>query len=431
MDQDNLKFVVPAHVRPVRDKVLAFVEGPVYALEKEHGAALGMGVAGLHSDSAPSSLVEGVRRLQAMAKEQGLWALGHPKELGGGGMSFADYIYVNEVQGRSELAPVALGTHSLQDSLMIWRNASEPVKAKYLSKVVSAEIYPSFAMTEPDVVSSDPTQLQTSARVDEATGEWVVNGRKWWTSNAANAAFTTVFVRTEFGPDVPTHAAFSIILVPTSDPGYQIQRETHVLGLEGGDHSEVKYVNCRVPAANLLGKRGSGFQIAQERLGPGRIFHCMRWLGVAQRGFDLMMERLVERKVRRKGVEEMLGEQQLMQQHVFDSYCDIQALRLLTLSAAEKMDSGDQARVELAAAKAWGAQALQRVLDRAIQVYGAKGLTDDTHLAAMYRLSRAGRIYDGPDASHVITVGKLLLREYAQDRRYDFSMSQAQPKPKL
>ncbi|CAK9095403.1 Acyl-CoA dehydrogenase family member 11 (ACAD-11) [Durusdinium trenchii] len=422
----ELKFVVPQHVEAIRNKVLKFVEEKVYPFEAElerlGSHAGGMGLGGLREGTSDAAVA--LKRLQQEAKDAGLWALGHPKEIGGQGMPFRDYIYVNEVQGRSELAPLALGTHSLQDSLMLFNHGSADIKEKYINKVVAADIYPSFAMTEPDVSSSDPTQIKTNAKLEN--GEWVINGVKWWTSNAANAEFTSVMVRTEFGPDVSPHAAFSIIIVPTSTPGYEIVRDTHVLGTHGADHSQVVYNNVRVPFSNLLGKRGEAFKISQERLGPGRLYHCQRWVGQCQRAFDVMMARLVERRVRGG---EKLGDMQLMQQHVFDSYCDIQALRLLTLHASEKMDSGDYARVELAAVKGWGAQALGRVMDRAVQVFGAKGLTDDTPLSSMYRMARAARFYDGPDATHVVTVGKLLVREYENGRRYDFCKSQSVPIP--
>ena len=240
-------------------------------------------------------------------------------------------------------------------------------------------------------------------------------------------------VRTE--ADTEEHSAFSIILVPTSTPGYRIQRTTHVLGTDG-DHSEVVYEDVRVPFTNLIGRRGAGFLIAQERLGPGRIFHCMRWIGQAQRAFDLMCDRLVKRKLPRRqaertgGAETVLGDKQLMKKHVFDSYCEISAHRLMTLAAAEKMDAGEYARVELAAAKAWGAGMLCRVLDRAVQVWGAKGLTDDTPLGGMYRHARASRFYDGPDEVHMDTVGRLVLREYNNGRRWDFGAGGATDGPK-
>jgi len=228
-------------------------------------------------------------------------------------------------------------------------------------------------------------------------------------------------VRTEFDEKIPVHSRFSILFVPTDTPGYTIVRSTHVLGTHGADHSEVIYNNVRIPATNMIGKRGEAFLISQMRLGPGRIFHCMRWLGQMQRAFDLMCQRLVSRKFR-KGV---LADQQLMKQLVFDSYCDIAAHRLMTLAAAEKMDAGELARVELAAAKAYGARALCRVMDRAIQAFGAKGLTDDTPLSDMYRLARAARFYDGPDETHIENLGKLITDEYKKGKTWDFAAGKA------
>src|SRR2546423_3488782 len=346
-----MTFAVPEHVRPIREKVRRFIEDKVYPAEtqvEEPGADRW-------------SIIQG---LMAEAKAAGLWALGHPKEIGGQGMPFLDYVYVNEVVGRSELATVALGTHSLQDSIMLNLYASDEWREAYLKRLVEGEVFPSFGMTEPDVASSDPTQLQTSAVLDG--DEWVINGRKWFTSGANIAAYTTVMVRTE--PDAPDHSAFSMIIVPTDTPGYNIVRDVPVMGHLGG-HCEVEYDNVRVPKDNLLGPRGHGFLIAQQRLGPGRIFHCMRWLGQAQRAFDLMCERANSRVA----FGEPLSRKQLIQKMVFDSYAEIQSCRLLTLAAAEKIDQGDPARVEIGVIKAAGATKLHHRMDRAIQGPGAQG----------------------------------------------------------
>ena len=403
-----LSFGFPDHLRDLRARVLRFVEDRVYPLET------------IDAQSDPGALAAGIARLQAEAKAQGLWALGHPKALGGGGMPFMDYVFINEVQGRSELALVCLGTHSLQDSLMLHKHASPAQRDRYLRPLVTAEIYPSFAMTEPDVASSDPLGIRTTAWLDARTNEWVVNGRKWWTTGAATAAYTTVMCRTGgvTGPvtnwaRAPLPAAgidgFSMILVPTDTPGYDIEGNTHVLGTHGVPHNVVRFDQCRVPASNLLGPRGMGFIIAQERLGPGRIFHCMRWLGQAQRAFDLMCRRLNTRRIRGG---KPLGTKQLMQQHVFDSYSEIQAARLLTLNAAAALDRGDPARVEIGAIKVFGARMLSNVIDRAVQVHGALGLTARTPLGSMLRHARAAHFYDGPDEIHISTVGRLVLREY-------------------
>lgn len=391
-----MTFAVPDSVRPVRDAVHAFVTERVEPLEPM-----------LHERP------EALRELQEQAKKEGLWALGHPRELGGGGLGFLDYVYVNEVQGRSEYGQLALGTFTLQDSLMLHEHASQEQRERYLEPLVRGDIWPSFAMTEPSVSSSDPTQLRTAAVLDG--DEWVINGHKWFTTGASHAAYTTVMCRTE-GDDAPPHLAFSMILVPTDTPGYRIVRETPVLGLSGA-HCEVRYEDVRVPASNLLGPRGQGFVIAQKRLGPGRIFHCMRWLGQAQRAFDLMCARLHTRTA----FGEPLAKKQLMRQHVFDSYAEIQAARLLTLQAAHAVDAGSDARVEIGAIKVVGARMLHNVIDRAIQVYGAAGLTPDTPLERMYRHARAGRIYDGPDEVHIDSVGRRVLGAYAAGGTWDFA----------
>jgi len=345
-----------------RERVKAFVESRVYPAED------------VLDNGPPDAARRVLGDLMAAAKAEGLWALGHPVAIGGQGMPFLDYVHVNEVIGRSQHAMVALGTHSLQDSLMLERYAAPEWRERYLLPLVAGDIFPSFAMTEPDVASSDPTQLQTTATLegDSNDGQWVIRGRKWFTTGAAGAAYTTVMCRTE-DERAAAHAAFSMIVVPTGTPGYRIVRDTPVLGLHHGlsGHYEVAYDDVRVPVANLLGPRGQGFAIAQMRLGPGRIFHCMRWLGQAQRAFDLMCRRLHERSAGG----EKLADKQLMQQFVFDSAAEIQAARLLTLDAAAKIDAGSDARVEIGLIKVVGAKMLHNVVDRAVQVFGVSGVS--------------------------------------------------------
>ena len=394
-----MSFEVPEHVRPIREKVIRFVEDEVYPAEPAV------------EDRDTPEAAEALRALMAKAKEQGLWALGHPVEIGGQGMPFLDYVYINEVVGRSPVAMVALGTHSLQDSIMLKEFADPRWREAYLKPLVEGEIFPSFGMTEPDVASSDPTQLQT--RGELVGDQWVINGRKWFTSGANRAAYTTVMCRTE--PDAPDHSAFSMIIVPTDTPGYNILRDVKVMGRYGG-HCEVDYDNVRVPKENLLGKRGAGFRIAQRRLGPGRIFHCMRWLGQAQRAYDLMCERANDRVAFGK----RLGEHQQIQKFVFDSLCEIQASRMLTLHAAHKIDQGTEARIEIGMIKVVGAQMLHNVIDRAIQVFGAKGVTEDTPLDRMYREARFARIYDGPDEVHIMNTARRVLRSYEVGDGWDF-----------
>ncbi len=395
-----MTFEVPEHIRDLRAGVYEFMTEVVEPAEPDLA----------REDAAAAKMLS---EMAAEAKSRGLWALGHPVELGGGGLPFLDYVYINEVQGRSEFGQRALGTWTLQDSIMLDRHASSRWREAYLEPLVAGDISPSFAMTEPGVAGSDPTGLQTTAVRDG--DEWVINGRKWFTTGAAEAAYTTVMCRTE--PDGAGHRAFSMIIVPTDNPGYRIVRDTPALGFTG-HHFEVAYDDVRVPAENLLGERGNGFAIAQERLGPGRIFHAMRWLGQAQRAFDLMCQRLVGRSA----FGEPLADKQLMQQHVFESFNEIQAARLLTLKAAERIDAGDQARVEIGAVKVIGARMVHNVIDRAVQVYGAEGLTDDTPLGAMYRAARFARLYDGPDEVHITTVGRRVLNEYRTGGNWEFGL---------
>jgi len=396
-----MSFEVPAHVRPIRDRVRRFIEEQIYPVES---------ILERRGDPEAGAMM---RRLMDEAKAAGLWALGHPREIGGQGLPFLDYVYVNEVIGRSEPAMVVLGTHSLQDSIMLNLHAAPEWRERYLKPLVAGEVFPSFAMTEPEVASSDPTQLQTSAVLD---GDfWVINGRKWFTSGADVAAYTTVMARTE--PEAPPHQAFSMIVVPTDTPGYTIVRDVPVMGMHCG-HCEVASDHVRVPRSNLLGPRGAGFLIAQQRLGPGRIFHCMRWLGQAQRAFDLMCERANSRVA----FGSPLADKQQVQQMIFDTAAEIQACRLLTLDAAHKIDQGDPARVEIGIIKVVGAQMVHNAIDRAIQVFGAKGVSADTPLERMYRAARFARIYDGPDEVHRVSVARQILRAYKKGETWDFGL---------
>lgn len=345
-----------------------------------------------------------MKELMAEARRRELWAVGHPREIGGQGMPFMEYVHVNEEIGRAFHAMQALGTLSLQDSLMLLRHGTEAQRTKFLAPLVAGEFVPSFGVTEPAVASSDPTQLRTSAVLDGS--HWVINGRKWFTTGAADAAYTTVMCRTE-SDDAKPHDRFSMIIVPTDTSGYRIVRETPVLGIEGG-HYEVELSDVRVPKENLLGPRGQGFKIAQQRLGPGRIFHCMRWLGQAQRALDLMCRRMHAREA----FGGLLADKQLLQSYVFESVAEIQACRLLTLDAARQLDAGNEAREQIAIIKVVGARMLHNVIDRAIQVHGAMGLTPDSPLDRMYRHAREARIYDGPDEVHIQSVARRVLKAY-------------------
>jgi alkylation response protein AidB-like acyl-CoA dehydrogenase len=344
-----------------------------------------------------------MRRLKEAAKREGLWALGHPKEIGGGGVPFMPFVFLNEVIGRSHWGQAAVGTLSMQDSIMLHLYGTPEQQRRWLDPLVAGEIYPSVGLTEPEVAGSDPTLMQSTARLDG--DHWVVNAHKWFTSGANRAAFTTIFAITE--PDAPAHGRFSSIIVPTDAPGYEIVRVVPTMGHTGGAHCEIRLTDVRVPKENLLGGRGQGFVVAQKRLGPGRIFHCMRWLGQAERAFELMCQRAKSRFAHGS----LLSEKGEIQRYIAESAAEIQAARLMTLDAARAMDEGSEARVEIALIKFWGARMLHNVIDRAIQVHGALGVTGDTPLEFMYREARYARLYDGPDEVHRMVVARRLLKD--------------------
>lgn len=354
-----------------------------------------------------------MKSIQAKAKERKLWALGLPKDIGGGGLDFMPYVFVNELVGRSEFAIAGLGTHSAQDATMLNMFGNPEQKKRFLLPLVNGDIYPCFSMTEPEVSGADPTGLRTRAVQDG--DDWVINGHKWFSSGANHAAYTTVMAVTD--PDAPTYERFSMILVPTDTPGFEIVRAVPVMGETSGGHCEVRFNDVRVPLTNLLGPRGQAFKIAQKRLGPGRIFHCMRWLGQAERAFEL----LVTRAINRQTFGGPLADKQTVQNWIADSAAEIQAARLLTLNAAAKIDAGDEARVEISLIKFYGAKVLHDVIDRAIQVHGAMGVSEDTPLARMYRHARFARIYDGPDEVHRMVVSRRIVKEFKSGRKFDFS----------
>ena len=376
--------------RALRTRMRRFIEEQVIPVEPALGREDGEAAATM-------------RRLKEAAKREGLWALGHPKEIGGGGVPFMPFVFLNEVIGRSHWGQAAVGTLSMQDSIMLHLYGTPEQQRRWLDPLVAGEIYPSVGLTEPEVAGSDPTLMQSTARLDG--DHWVVNAHKWFTSGANHAAFTTIFAITE--PDAPAHGRFSSIIVPTDAPGYEIVRVVPTMGHTGGGHCEIRLTDVRVPKENLLGGRGQGFVVAQKRLGPGRIFHCMRWLGQAERAFELMCQRAKSRFAHGS----LLSEKGEIQRYVAESAAEIQAARLMTLDAARAMDEGSEARVEIALIKFWGARMLHNVIDRAIQVHGALGVTGDTPLEFMYREARYARLYDGPDEVHRMVVARRLLKD--------------------
>ncbi len=355
-----------------------------------------------------------IKDLQQRTKAMGYWAPHLPREAGGMGVGFLSYAYMNEIIGRSAYAPRAFGAQAPDsgNAEILHQFGTPELKERFMKPLVNGDVRSCFSMTEPAVSGADPTGLETTAVRDG--DEWVINGRKWFSSGAIGAAFAIVMAKTD--PDAEPHRRFSMIVVPTDAPGFKIARRVEVWGDPHANHPEIHYDNARVPVTNLLGPQGGGFRIAQRRLGPGRIHHCMRALGQAQRAFDLMCQRALSR-VAFGGP---LADKQTVQNWIADSFAGIQAARLLTMQAAKKIDEGDEARLEVSLIKFFVVNVTCEVIDRAIQVHGAMGVTSDTPLQAMYKSARILRIADGPDEVHRMVVARRALREYRNGGTWDF-----------
>ncbi|MFB7468052.1 acyl-CoA dehydrogenase family protein [Streptomyces sp. NPDC056224] len=341
--------------------------------------------------------------LRRHARDEGLWALPLPGELGGGGLSFEAYAELAETEGASDHGPAALGSAPLLDVTMLARHGGTRVREEYLKPLVAGELRTCYAMTEPDVPGTDPFLTGTRAE-READGSWVVTGRKWFTSGAADADLVTVMARTDGATG--DREGLSLLLVPTRSPGFRVVRELPVLGAAG--QYEIALDRVPVPADHLLGEPGSALTLAGERLQLGRTLRCLRWLGQAQRAFDLMCERAATRR----GSRGPLADHQLIQQHVFDALLALRTTRPLVHEAVALVGSGQDARTEVGLAKVAAARMLQRVVDCAVQVHGAAGLGPDTPLPALLRTGRAARILDGPDELHITSVARRVLRGY-------------------
>jgi alkylation response protein AidB-like acyl-CoA dehydrogenase len=394
-----------AAVEERRERVRAFMEEHVYPNEQ----------ALTREDDAANAVV---RELQQKAKDAGLWAPHLPPEAGGSGGGFLEYAHLNEEIGRSFVSQLIFGCQAPDagNAEILHLYGTDEQKERFLRPLVAGEVRSFFGMTEPEVAGSDPTLLRGRAQRDGE--EWVIDAHKWFSSGADGAAFGIVMVVTE--PDAEPHRRASMILVPTDTPGYELVRRIPVMGHEGrgwGTHCETRFTGVRVPLANTLGELGDGFRIAQKRLGPGRIHHVMRWLGQMERAFELMCTRALEREASGGA----LAEKQTIQNWIAESAAHIQACRLMTLQAAERLDAGDEARVEISLIKFFAARVLGEVIDRAIQVHGGLGLTEDTPLALMWRMARGGRIYDGPDEVHKSVVARRILRAFAEGDGWRFT----------
>jgi acyl-CoA dehydrogenase len=352
--------------------------------------------------------------LRPAVRDQGLWAAHLPPELGGSGYGQVKLGLLHEVLGMSPLAPAVFGAQAPDsgNSEILALAGSREQKDRYLLPLLAGELRSAFSMTEPETAGSDPTLLRTRARRRGA--EWVIDGHKWFTTNGSRADFLIVMAVTD--PDAEPHRRASMFIVDVDTPGVEVVRDVPTLEqpqLNEGQYashlpSEIRYESVRVPADALLGETGDGFKIAQLRLGPGRIHHCMRWLGVCKRALEMLCERAVSRESHGG----RLAEKQTIQNWIADSAAEIEAARLMTLRAAWKIDTegSKSARREIAMIKYHGARILHDVVDRSLQAHGALGYSTDMPLEQMYREARAARIYDGPDEVHRQSVARQILR---------------------
>ena len=395
-------FSTPPEFQAQLDWMRAFVREEIWPIEPVFEE---LGQAGFDRVMAP---------LQEEVKARGLWAAHLPPELGGQGFGQVRLGLMHEILGTSPFAPVAFGNAAPDsgNSEILAMAGTEDQKQQWLHPLLAGDLRSAFSMTEPDSAGSDPTLLQTTAVQDG--GDWVIDGHKWFSTNGSVADFFIVMAVTD--PEAKRYQRASMFIVPADTPGVRVIRDIPTMehpqdhfGRIGG-HAEIAYEGVRVGADALLGERGAGFLIAQQRLGPGRIHHCMRWLGVSHRAFDMLCERAQSRYAHGS----LLADKGTVQNWIADSAAEMQAARLMTLHAAWKIDTegAAAARQDISLIKFWGARVLHDVVDKALQAHGALGYSTDLPLEQMYRYARAARFYDGPDEVHRQSVARQILRGY-------------------
>ncbi|BCU82581.1 acyl-CoA dehydrogenase [Polycladomyces abyssicola] len=397
-----MDFAFSDRVKEYQERLLRFMEEVVYPAERIYVEQL--------RDSPTRWVVPPVmEEMKAKAKEAGLWNLFLPDSDKGAGLKNLEYAPLCEIMGRSPIAPEVFNCSAPDTGNMevLERYGTEEQKEKWLIPLLNGEIRSCFSMTEPDVASSDATNIQTTIRRDG--DEYVINGRKWWSSGAGDPRCKVAIVMGKSNPDAPKHQQHSMIIVPLDTPGVRIERMLPVFGYDDAPHghAEITYDNVRVPASNIIWGEGKGFAIAQGRLGPGRIHHCMRLIGAAERALELMVRRVKERVAFGKP----LSEQGVIREWIADSRIEIEQARLLTLKAAYMMDTvGNKvAKKEIAMIKVVAPNMALKVIDRAIQAFGAAGVSEDFPLAFMWTNARTLRLADGPDEVHRRAIARLEL----------------------
>jgi len=396
-----MDFEVPDKIKVITGMIDEFVDKEIIPLEPEF------------LTKTFREMLPVIEEKRSMVKKMELWAPNHPKEYGGMGLNLVEHAFVSESLGRSPLGHFVFGCQAPDagNIEILHLHGTPEQKETYLRPLVQGKIRSCFSMTEVEMPGSNPVMLDTTAVKDGE--DYVINGQKWYSTAADGAKFSIVMAVTN--PDAEPYLRASMIIVPTDTPGFNLVRNIPVMGHAGDDyasHGEILFQSCRVPQKNLLGHEGLGFVIAQERLGPGRIHHCMRWLGICKRAFDLMCSRASKRIIAPDG--RTLATKQIIQSWVAECAAEIQAARLMTLNAAWKIETQGTkaARYDISFIKFYVAGVLQKVIDKALQVHGGMGMTDDTIIAYFYRHERAARIYDGADEVHKMAVAKRILRDY-------------------
>lgn len=385
-------------------KIRGFISEEVYSLEEEF------------LQRPFREMLPALGALRGRVKALGLWSPQIPREYGGLGLSLSDFAHVSEELGRTPIGHYLFNCQAPDAGNMevLLSHANDEQRERFLGPLVRGDVRSCFSMTEPEHAGSNPAWMST--RADKDGTDYVINGHKWFTSSAEGAAFAIVMAITDPEAASPYKRA-SQIIVPLDTRGFRLVRNISVMGERGSDyasHAEVVYEDCRVPQSNLLGSEGDGFVIAQERLGPGRIQHCMRWIGICERAFELMCRHAAQREL---SPGKPLAARHNVQEWIAESRAEINAARLLVLDTARRIDTegATAAREDISLIKFFVAGIMQKVLDRALQTHGALGMTDDTVIAYWYRHERAARIYDGPDEVHKMVVARSVLKKFGVD----------------
>jgi len=396
-----MDFEKPEKIKIITDMMDEFVDKELIPIEAEF----------LHKDF--KTMLPVLEEKRKMVKKMELWAPNHPKEYGGMGLNLVEHGFVSESLGRSPLGHYVFGCQAPDagNIEILHIHGTPEQKETYLKPLVDGKIRSCFSMTEVEMPGSNPVMMETMAVKDG--DDYVINGQKWYSSSSDGSAFAIVMAVTN--PEAPAYLQASMIIVPTNTPGFNQLRNIPVMGEAGTDytgHGEILYQNCRVPQKNLLGQEGLGFVIAQERLGPGRIHHCMRWIGICNRCFDLMCSRASTRLISPNG--KTLATKQIIQAWIAECAAEIQAARLMTLHSAWKIEKlgVKEAREDISLIKFYVAGVMQNVIDKALQVHGGLGMTDDVIIPWYYRHERAARIYDGADEVHKMSVSRRILKGY-------------------